>query len=310
MYIESKTIIKRFWWTAAAFKQVYKEAFGIITTLIRTILSWTKCSASKYYFPVPQWTRIGIRVCKNSRLYIKNCTFIGGNIGIKINTLANEVLIVNCKFINCGNETPFDKKGSNGAIVIEHGCQSLNDITSRLNVDNDKADHVIYDHGNGQLNELTGLAISDGYPWLVSSMKTGKTKKLMSNNLDIRILRNEFSNNYGYTYPVVFTNYEKGSKEEEEEVKQSNCLTEKQINASKFIMDKVLEKCQLSNNKLSGLMQQKLSKRWQFMSIPSIKQYLDPVWMRSHDSNDICLICHFDSELSRVGIINILSMTQ
>ena len=53
---ELKTINQRFWRIAAAFKKVYKDAVGIIATLIKTILSCTKCSTSKYYFPVLPWS--------------------------------------------------------------------------------------------------------------------------------------------------------------------------------------------------------------------------------------------------------------
>ena len=67
--------------------------------------------------------RIGINVCENARCYVKNCTFIGGSIGIKINTMANKVklLITNCTFTNCGSKTRYDKRGDNGAVVIEFG---------------------------------------------------------------------------------------------------------------------------------------------------------------------------------------------
>ena len=44
--------------------------------------------------------RIGINICEKASCYIKNCTFVGGSIGIKINIMANEVLITDCTFTN------------------------------------------------------------------------------------------------------------------------------------------------------------------------------------------------------------------
>ena len=41
------------WRATAPLKQLCKETFGIIATLIRTVLGW--CSLSKYYFPVRMW---------------------------------------------------------------------------------------------------------------------------------------------------------------------------------------------------------------------------------------------------------------
>ena len=150
--------------------------------------------------------RIGINVCENARCYVKNCTFIGGSIGIRINAMANEVLITDCTFTNCGNKTKCDRKGDNGAIVIACGKESRKSTMLRARFDMKKRRN---------------------------NCKSSIARLTDSNKLDIRIVNNTFTNNYGY--PIVYQNFEKMDKE------NNNTL-----------FSNVLKKCHIVKNTLSG----------------------------------------------------------
>ena len=57
---------------------------------------------------------VGINTSQNSSIFIKNCTFIGGNnatTAIKIHPFSKDILILNSKFINFGNKNIFNYKG-------------------------------------------------------------------------------------------------------------------------------------------------------------------------------------------------------
>ena len=172
--------------------------------------------------------RIGINIGENGRCYVKNCTFIGGSIGITIDTMASEVLITDCTFTNCGNKTRYDNRGDNGAIVIHHGKEAKKRAI--------KSNHPHDDSDDSSLDsELTLTARSCTRRNMRNMHRDldDKKKYHVSKLLDIRIVNNTFTNNY--CHPIVF-----------------KCFRHYATKDIQLVFSNVLQKCQIEKNKLSG----------------------------------------------------------
>ena len=186
---------------------------------------------------------IGITICENARCFVKNCTFIGGSIGVQINTMAKEVLITDCTFINCGCETVYDHQGQNGAIVIGSG-QERYGSTKR-----DDGDPWNPSQSSLEASQLTEAANNnDGIIVIHRDEFSARLFRCMNlwtkfrcdsiskinKKLDIGIINNKFENNFNV--PIMLKVYSLRS-----------CLYTKEGH-----MAQVEVKCHIKNNKLQG----------------------------------------------------------
>ena len=186
--------------------------------------------------------RIGIVVSEKARCYVKNCTFIGGSTGIKIDTMTSEVLITDCTFTNCGNETQYDKRGDSGAIVIASGKEP----------DPNKHNGYRYLFGDwtrrsddGASSDAERVSLLDVYSSEKMMRRKRKRKQKQKHNceatvsaasssIDIRIINNTFVNNYNV--PIRFQQYNKKATDDKTEE----------------VLAHVLNKCQIAKNQLWG----------------------------------------------------------